>query len=440
MHLLPIFALTFLNTVIYSLHCLLVFGAPPLFGWVVLRRVFREASWLAIFPGAIVTGLVALMAVVNEVRYFCEMRIAVWFAYKLLLAVALVVLVAHPRPPPRLRLPGWVNRRWQLLLVVVGALCAGFYYGIPAWSGYLDDAWWGHYPAVVQIQTTERFPLHHMFAIDTPLYYHIGPDILAACWSFLLELSAPGACALNIVLFAPCTFVLAFALLARLSRNYWAALFGASFLIVGGNLRFLLFLTGKYTGLVGALQVFNSQTVQSLLQLMFTPSHMLGVPLVLTILLLFRHVCARPSWRLAGALGLVLGTLTLVAEWYFLPLVSGLTLVGLFQAWRRRPRSLWPSTSSLLLAILPAVIAMFWGALNNTYLSGLFGHYWMHYENIEDVSRTRQIQATLNPGRPTAQNLTIVPSEFLEATPPLMPNLRVRPKCISIGLSGRSPI
>ena len=325
-----------MNTFVYSLHCLLVLGVPVLFGWVLLRRVFREAHWLALIPGGVVVGLAALMTAVNELRFFYEMRIAVWSAYKLLLALTLLLIVFLPRRPVRLRLPGCIDRRWKLSLVVAGALAAGVYFGIPAFNGYLNDAWWYHYPAAVQIQTIEHFPLSHVFAVDDPLYYHPGPDILAACFSFLFEIPVAKAWALLIVLLAPCAFLLAFALVARLSRNYWSALLAAALVIAGGNLRWLLFFTGKITATNEALTVFNSQTVQSLLQMAFTPAHLLGIPLTLVVLLVFRHFSARPSWRLGAVLGLILGSLTLVGEWYVLPLMAGILLFMGFSIWRRR--------------------------------------------------------------------------------------------------------
>ncbi len=378
---------------IFGLHCAIVFGVPPFFGWVLLRRVFREANWIALVPGSILIGEAALMAAMNEVRYFAEMGVAVWFTYKLLFALALLIVLVLRRRPSRPRLPGCLDRSWKLLLLAAGAVAAGFYYGVPAFAGYLNDAWWGHYPVAVQIQTTERFPLSHMFALDGPLFYHHGPDILAACWSYLLALPVQFGFALNIAILAPCAFLLAFALLSRLARNYWGSLLGAAFLVAGGNLRFLLFLTGRFKGIGGALQVFNSQSVQSLMQLVFTPSHAVGVPLVLTVVLLLRHMHQRPSMLTAVVLGLLTGTLTLVAEWYFIPLMAGLTLVLLLIAWRRRPRAESPRRKSLLIAVLPAAIAIFWGIFNNTYLSGMVGYFWMHYDNAEQLALARQYTA-----------------------------------------------
>ena len=385
-----------MSILVYCLHCSIVFAVPPLFGWTLLRRVFREANLLAVIPVAIVVGLTSLMAIVNELRFVCEMGTAVWFAYKVLLALTLVVIVVCPRRPPSLRCPGCGNSSWKLLLLASGAVVVGVYYGIPAFHGYLNDAWWYHYPAAVQIQDVERFPLAHVFALDDPLYYHYGPDILAACWSFLLEKSVQTAWGLNIVIFAPCAFLLAFALVERISRNYWGSLIGAMVMIAGGNLRFLLFLTGRYTDSTGGLRVFNSQSVQGLLQMVFTPSHLIGIPLALVILLLFRHFSSRPSLALGGVLGLFLGTLTLVAEWYFLPLLAGFILVMGYRLWRIRiTRGLLPM-NRVIMVFLPAIVAVFVGSFNNTYLAGAFGHFWMHYPSATEVVSTRRIIAEIN--------------------------------------------
>jgi hypothetical protein len=237
----------------------------------------------------------------------------------------------------------------------------------------------------------ERFPLNHVFALDGPLYYHHGPDILAAVWSFLLEINVQKSWALYVTLLAPCSFLLAFALLSRLSRNYWGALLGASILVAGGNLRFLNLLTGDYTGALGSLQALNSQTVQGLIQMVFTPSHALGIPRMLVLLLLSRHLLARPSWALGSVVGLSIGALTLVAEWYFLPFVVGLTAVLIARAWARRPSAIrWPHVT---LAFIPAIIGLGWGMFNNTYLSGFFGHFWMRYDHVTTLSSSRQIAA-----------------------------------------------
>ncbi len=384
-----------MNTFIYGLHCLVVAGVPLLFGWTLLRRVFREANGLAVAAGAVAMGLVGLMSIVNELRFFWEMPVAVWSAYKLLLVLTLVIVLTQRRRPPRLRLPASARSPWKLAVVTSGFFCVGIYYGIPAFNGYLNDAWWYHYPAAVQIQTIEHFPLTHVFALDNPLYYHPGPDILAAVLSFLLELPVQQAWAVLIVVLAPVTFLLAFALMTRLSRSFWGALIGASVLIGGGNLRFLLFLTGRFDDPTGALRVFNSQTVQGLLQLVFTPSHLVGVPLVLVLLLLFRHFSVRPTWTMGAVFGLSLGALTLVAEWYFAPLVAGISLLIVIRLWRG-----WRSKDNQPLRkagvwLLPIVIAVAWGTFNNTYLAGVFSHFWMRDTDSAETVTARTILASL---------------------------------------------
>jgi hypothetical protein len=377
-----------MSALVYTLHCIVVFGVPTLFGWVFLRRGFREANWMTLCPGAVVTGMAALMAIANELRFFFEMRLALWTTYKILLLLTLLMAVLPSRPPwPRF--PRSVKAPWKLFLISIGALCAAAYFGIPAQQGILNDAWWFHYPTSLQIQAVERFPLFHVFAPDTPLFYHYGPDIIAAAWSFLLEIPVQSAFAIYIIILAPCTFLLAFALIERLARNFWSAILGSTFLVVGGNLRFLLFVSGNYFNAVGAMRVFNSQIIQGMLQMMFTPSHTFGLPLVLIAVLLYRRTSVSPSWRPAAAFGLLLGTFTLVSEWYFLPLVSGLILLMLRDAYRRRTGVGTVDIRRMAFAILPSAIALFWGTFNNTYIAGEFGHFWMGYENQDDIMQNR---------------------------------------------------
>src|SRR5665213_1218936 len=80
------------------------------------------------------------------------------------------------------------------------------------------------------------------------------------------------AYALGIVILAPITFLLAFGLSLRLSRGYLSALTAAGFLVIGGNLRFLGLLGGQTEGAANRLGIFNSQTIQGLIQTIFTPS------------------------------------------------------------------------------------------------------------------------------------------------------------------------
>jgi hypothetical protein len=74
-----------MTSLLYFLQVSIVFLCPIFFGWVVLRRVAREHDWFVLLPGSVVLGNVALMALMNELRYWLEMSIASWFAYKLLL-------------------------------------------------------------------------------------------------------------------------------------------------------------------------------------------------------------------------------------------------------------------------------------------------------------------------------------------------------------------
>lgn len=367
-----------MNQIVYTFHALIVAIVPCLFGWVLLRRVVREHDLLILIPGAFVAGSLALMAVLNELRFFLEMPVGLWTSYKVLLA-ATAAMAVFSWPVKR---PVMIARSgrgfWPLARLAVAVVFVGVYFGVPAFKGILNDSWWFHYPIALFMQTTERFPLMHALAPDEMLYYHYGPDLLAAAWSFLLEKSVPFAFALNIVLFTSASLVLAYALLLRLTRNAWIAGAGALFLVMGGNLRFLSLAGADWSQPASLLLAVNSQTVESLLEMVFTPSHALGVPAVLLGVVIFQHFARRPTWSLAVVLGLWTGMLTLLAEWYFFPFIAGVGLWVALRLWsslKQGSRLRFRRQAGMLIA--PLIIAVSWGTFNNTYLAGMVGHFWL---------------------------------------------------------------
>jgi len=407
-----------MTAIIFSIHSVIVFLVPILFGWVVLRRIVREHDLAILVPGAPVLGFAALMVSVNELRTWLEAPAALSFAYELLLVSALAILIFTRCPRHNPLFPGRMRSGWKLALLATGAVVTGIFFGIPAHQGFLDDAWWGHYPMAVEIQTKAHFPLFPPFAPDDPLYYHIGPDIIAAALSSLLIIPVQAGYALLIAVFAPLAFLLAFGLTLRLSGNYLSALTAACLLVVGGNLRFIGLLAAG-DGTVARLQVFNSQTIQGLLQMMFTPSHCVGIPMVLVVLAVCRHFIARPSWALAALVGILLGSLTLVAEWYFFPL--WLTLAACLALRARLRRGLTVGTGRARLAVLlaPLVISPAVGLYANTYTGGVFNYFWTQHETTPRQAFARQISYYLD--RHAIPPASISPSAFHWTAPPLIP-------------------
>ena len=194
-----------MTLIVWSFQCALVFLVPAVFGWILLRRVVREQDLSVLVPGSVVAGFAGLMTLINELRYWLEFGPATWFAYKLLIAATLALLIGTRAPRSRPLLRPDVRAPWKIALALAGAAVTAVYFGIPASAGFLNDAWWGHLPIAQQIQTVERFPLTHPFALDDPLYYHFGPDILAATWSHLLDMSVARGFALNIMVFSAMT-------------------------------------------------------------------------------------------------------------------------------------------------------------------------------------------------------------------------------------------
>ena len=165
------------------------------------------------------------------------------------------------------------------------------------------------------------------FAPDDPLYYHFGPDILAGTWAYLLNCTVQVGFVVCICVYAPSAFLLAYALVLRGSRSHLGALAGATFLLVGGNMLFLRLPSSHFAMPLSVIERLNSDSIDGLLKLIFTPSHACGIPALLVGIAIFRHFTMRPSWPLAVLLGLWMGALTLIAEWYFFPFLAA---VGLF--------------------------------------------------------------------------------------------------------------
>jgi hypothetical protein len=94
-------------------------------------------------------------------------------------------------------------------------------------------------------------------------------------------------------------------------------------------------------------------------------------------------------------MGLLLGSQTLVAEWYFLPMISGFALVMGYCLYRDRVIKGRYSTDRIAIALFPVVTALFMGSFNNTYLAGAFGHFWMRYPGATETMSTRLLSARI---------------------------------------------
>ncbi len=380
-----------MTLLLYCFQAGVVFLVPACFGWVVLRRVVREHDWLVVVPGSVVVGGIALMAIMNELRYWLEMSFAAWFAYKFLLAAGITLLVVTRRPRWNLQLAGGASRKLWMLLAVCGTAVTALYFGLPAARGILNDSWWFHYPAATLVQDLKTFPLPSPFAPDDPLYYHFGPDILAGTWAYLLNGTVQVGFVVCICVFAPSAVLLAYALILRGCRSHLGALAGATFLLVGGNLLFLRLPTADFSSPLSVIERLNSDSIDGLLKLMFTPSHACGIPAVLVAIVIYRHFQMRPSWPLAALLGLWLGALTLIAEWYFFPLLAAVGILMLHAGLARDTRNGRRAFCgpAFWLGAAPLVIALSWGFFNNTYVSGVFGHFWMRPSSVGLMANPR---------------------------------------------------
>jgi hypothetical protein len=376
---------------IFFFQAVVVFLTPTVFGWLVMRRILREHYWMLLFPGSIVIGATALMGLVNELRYWLEMPVAAWFAYKclILLSIALVLFTKPTRFGPRFG--GHRGNCIGPIVAAAGTLVTAFFFGLPAAHGILNDAWWFHYPAATLVQDINRFPLPSVFALDDPLYYHFGPDILAATWSSVLDLRVQTGFVISICIFAPAAFLLAYAVLLRACRSQFGALAAASFLVVGGNLLFLHLRPSDFGHPLGIIEQLNSRSVDGLIKLMFTPSQCCGMAVLLVGLVMFRHFYCRPSLLLGTLLGLWMGMLTLIAEWFFVPLMLAVAICLIWKWLKGRSERKRAATRNRRpwLFACPMILALSVGFFNNSYVSGLFGHYWLHTSTMAERGPAR---------------------------------------------------
>ncbi len=412
------------------LQWLIVLGAPALFGWMVLRRIVRENDRSILVGGSFVLGLATLMVVMNELRFFLEMKTAAEVTYKLLLLGALAIGAAKPGRRFHVR----SVYSWKWMAGIAGAtLFVGLFFGIPAFRGYINDSWWAHYPIAVRIQTIEHFPLNGIFSLDEPFYYHYGSDLLAATWSQLLNLSVQHSFAMSLALLPASGFLLAFGLVSRISRNRLAALAAASLLYLGGNLNLLLLLRSGPITPLSVLQAVNTHVIDGPIKLGFTPSHSLAIPLLLLVLSVMRHGLVRPSVTLAAIAGCLLGALALAAEWYFVLLAGGLLVYVVVSLWRRRTG--W-GRRRLFMIGLALVVGAGWSLLNADFPASLLNAYWIKSDSLYLKASERriaaEIQARLHPHDPISPG-GLAPPAGIDVTrppadsrpPPLLP-MRLR--------------
>lgn len=393
------------------IHAFVILVVPCGLGYLVLSRVIRESDIAILTGGSVALGLAMMMVLMNELRFLLPMDRALWFAYKGLILAGLLLLV-WTRQNKRLPRACAVQMRPRLLVCTLlgGAVFVSCFFGWPAFNGILHDAWWFHYPVATQIHTIERFPLHIPFGPDSKLYYHYGPDLLAATIAHAFDVPVAKGFAILIALCAGSGFILAYGLLRRATHSPVAGLAGAALLYLGGNLRWLLLPAADWDRPLSMLATLNSQTIDSLLKLCFTPSHAVGIPLSLLIITLWHRTVHRCDWKRLVVLGLLVGALSLVAEWYFFPLIAAFGLHALFELARGvARRDHW---QRFALRMVPLIIAVAACMFNNSYVAGLFERFWMRSDNVHMLFLARQLEASPTPRAVAVQPPSEWPSSY----------------------------
>jgi len=347
----------------YFIKCVqaaILLGLPIVLGWVVLRRIFSENKLHILIPGAILFGMMLVMGMLNEIRFFLNMKSSVHLLYFLVIASILSIIFLQPAKKQTIRMPLQWKKIWSLSILIGSTLFLCLYFGIPSSRGILNDAWWGHYPFAIDSRIKSLFPLNPAFSPWELLYYHYGPDLLAALWSWVFNLSTLHGFTLNLVLFTFITFLLVYAIAYHRGIGHINAVVAGFLVLAGGNLRFLLI---PYLSLLNSgsvLSALNSTSIEGLLEMAFTPSHIMGVPALFLGMYLFHRHQTKPHRQTAVFTGIFLGLVSMIAEWYYGILFLAAAATGL----SRRKRGFGCGF------ILPAAISLAIALTNNSYLSG----------------------------------------------------------------------
>ncbi len=369
------------------IQTVIVFGIPFLFGWSLLRLCVGENRVAFLVPASFLTGLAALVAVFNELRFFLPMNTSVWYAYKILGATALAPFWLRLAPQPPLHFPDFLKSPGRAVLFAALLATLTLFFGIPAFQPILNDAWWCHYLFSHSIQSIATFPIPPAFSPDDMVAYHYGPDILAAIWSHVFCRDIPFGYSLNIVVFVPLTFLAAFSLVERLTGRFASALLAGGLVLAAGNLNTLGLIAGAPHTLLEWMPRLNSQSLEGLLEMAFTPSHLTSIPLAIVTLELLQAFIDRPEPRRGILLGLLIGGQTYFAEWNFILLLLALTFtLGVLIRRTRLPRIKLAGLGGLVLGA--ALLVAFF---NNTFLSCSFSRYWITPNSFISESYPRLI-------------------------------------------------
>lgn len=396
---------------------LIVFGVPLGLGWLFARRILREDRVFAATPIASVSGLAFLILLVNCLRFFLSMGVALAMSYiVILLSAAAIYLFSAPCEKRAVLFSGESFSRIKGVALFATALVLAVYFGVPSFMGILQDAWWCHYPLAVQILRADDFPLVMSFQPDTPLFYHVGPDLLASIWCHLMGLSVQDSFALNVVIFVPCIFLASFSLLYKLSGRFIPSFAGAVCALLAGNAKWLLLLGGR-SEVGSAISVINSQTVEGMLEMVFCPTHLLAVPITLVLMNIF---LGRDSLGLLQRAGfiivLLLAALAVVAEWYFVVYAFSLGAVaaagGVF-------RSVRQAAGSFGFVMMMLGCAFILSILLQTHLTCNFANYWVKGRQRPAEISSRVINYNMSTGSKgdTVQYKCDADIKYLEGSP-----------------------
>ncbi len=424
-----------------STQTLVLFGVPFFLGVIILSKIFLEKRLIVLISGGLLLGLGILMALINEFRFFLDIRLSLWYSLKIEFICALGILLITKRKKRDSQTNK--NTKQNILLIVgialIGAMATSFFFTYPASKGVLNDAWWGHYLFSWQIRYQEAFPLHRVFSPWDSVYYHYGPDILASIWSHFFLWDVHEGFVLNIALFVFCGFLLSFSHCYDLTKNIFFSLIAAGLTFVAGNSRFVYLFGESFNGGT-ILTAVNSHTIEGPLEMMFTPSHAMGIPYSFLLLILLKKIYIRPSFAKYVCFGLAVGISSMIAEWYF-GLIFLATLILSINRYRIFKMK---NGKRLGFVGLSLVVSLFISFSNNSYLAGfmqrfkvtgesIHNHFTRNYlnYNLEKVmdedakkilkNRVKGVEEEIEEGVEAKKVSLSMPSIYFDVVPDLIP-------------------
>ena len=326
-----------------TLLALILFGIISTAGYLVCRCVAREDRLFIAIPAGVVLGINFFVAGLNVAGNFFLLAPAAW-GTALILGAAASCLRRYKIPPPLIA-AGNVSSL-VAVLAIMAALSIG--YGVIL-SGNPDLLYDRHvHGPLIATMANGNFPAHRPDAPTVPLNYHYGADLYAAGFSAATGLPAWQAEIIVIIINLTAAGALIYALGRAFGGNAWTGWSATALFFLGGS-----FANFSHLNSARLFDVISQITPGYGIQLLHSPTAM-AAPLSFLILYLATRLTKHSNpIGVSSILGVMLGTLALMAEDRVGILFVTLLLVAGVGWYRHRKNSPIPT---LLWQYLPAIV------------------------------------------------------------------------------------